>query len=102
MSEEANRPVASVPQIPPAPWHAKTSSESSSVVRARQLPTELQRTPATSPMMMDGIGPTYPEAGDILTRPPTPATADPTAGGLLFLTRSSRIQLTADPPRGRF
>src|SRR5438093_2237560 len=37
--DEANRPVARVPQMPPAPWHAKTSSESSSAVRARQLPT---------------------------------------------------------------
>ncbi len=36
---DAKRPVAIVPQIPPAPWHAKTSRESSRVVRALQLPT---------------------------------------------------------------
>ncbi len=37
--EEAKRPVAMVPQRPPAPWHAKTSRESSRVVRALQLAT---------------------------------------------------------------
>src|SRR5256712_14165687 len=83
--DEANRPVARVPQMPPAPWHAKTSSESSSVVRARQLPTELHRTPATSPMMIDGIGPTYPEAGVMATSPQTGPTGVPTAGGFFFL-----------------
>src|SRR2546422_362090 len=99
---EANRPVASVPQMPPAPWHAKTSSESSSVVRARQLPTWLQRTPATSPMMIDGIGPTYPEAGVIATSPQTAPTAIPTAEGFFFLTQSVSIQLTAAPAAAKF
>src|SRR5207245_10022798 len=97
MSEEANRPVASVPQIPPAPWHAKTSSESSSVVRALQLPTKLQRTPATNPMMIDGIGPTYPDAGVIATRPHTAPTALPTADGFPFRTQHVSLQLTEAP-----
>src|SRR6266567_933254 len=101
ISEEAKRPVAIVPQIPPAPWHAKTSSESSSVVRALQLPTKLQRTPATSPMTMDGIGPTYPEAGVMATRPQTAPTAIPTAEGFPFLTQSVSIQLTAAPAAAR-
>src|SRR5438128_12186651 len=99
---EANRPVASVPQIPPAPWHAKTSSESSSVVRARQLPTKLHMTPATRPIMIDGIGPTYPEAGVMATRPQTAPTAIPTADGCFFLTQSVSIQLTAAPAAAKF
>src|SRR2546428_466553 len=99
---DANRPVASVPQMPPAPWHAKTSSESSRVVRARQLPTKLHRTPATSPMMIDGIGPTYPEAGVMATSPQTAPTAIPTADGFFFLTQSVSIQLTAAPAAARF
>src|SRR3989475_10464833 len=99
---DANRPVASVPQMPPAPWHAKTSSESSRVVRALQLPTKLQRTPATSPMMIDGIGPTYPDAGVIATRPQTAPTAIPTADGFPFRTQSVSIQLTPAPDAARF
>src|SRR2546427_13015616 len=97
MSADANKPVAMVPQIPPAPWHAKTSRESSRVVRALQLPTKLQRTPATSTMMIDGIGPTYPEAGVMATSPQTAPTAIPTAEGFPFLTQSVGIQLTAAP-----
>src|SRR5881396_2998403 len=100
--DDANSPVARVPQMPPAPWHAKTSSESSSVVRARQLPTKLQRTPATSPMMIDGIGPTYPEAGVIATRPHTAPTAIPTTEGFPFRTQSVIIQLTVAPAAARF
>src|SRR3989475_10154926 len=88
--------------MPPAPWHAKTSSESSSVVRARQLPTKLHRTPATRPMMIDGIGPTYPEAGVIATRPQTAPTAIPTAEGFFFLTQAVSIPLTAAPAAARF
>src|SRR5439155_1182005 len=48
-------------------------------------------------MMMDGIGPTYPEAGVIATRPQTAPTAIPTAEGFFFLTQSVSIQLTAAP-----
>src|SRR5438445_621575 len=86
-----------VPQIPPAPWHAKTSRESSRVVRALQLPTKLQRTPATKPMMIDGIGPTYPDAGVIATRSQTAPTAIPTADGFPFRTQSVSTQLTCAP-----
>src|SRR2546426_5635241 len=88
--------------MPPAPWHAKPSSESSRVVRARQLPTKLHRTPATSPMMIDGIGPTYPEAGVMATRPQTAPTEIPTAEGFPFLTQSVSIQLTAAAAAARF
>src|SRR2546425_6951394 len=102
MRVEANRPVAMVPQIPPAPWHANTSRESSSVVRALQLATKLHRTPATRPMMIDGIGPTYPEAGVMATKPQTAPTAIPTADGFFFLTQSVSIQLTAAPAAARF
>src|SRR2546425_10934836 len=97
---DANRPVASVPQMPPAPWHAKTSSESSRVVRARQLPTKLHRTPATSPMMIDGIGPTYPEAGVMATTPQTAPTASPTAGGFFFRPTVVDMQGSAGPDAG--
>src|SRR3989475_9698303 len=100
-SADANKPVAMVPQIPPAPWHAKTSRESSRVVRALQLPTKLQRTPATNPMTIDGIGPTYPDAGVIATRPQTAPTAIPTADGFPFRTQSVSIQLTAAPAAAR-
>src|SRR2546422_320223 len=48
-------------------------------------------------MMMDGMGPTYPEAGVIATRPQTAPTAIPTAEGFFFLTQSVSIQLTAAP-----
>src|SRR3989475_10724374 len=91
-----------VPQIPPAPWHAKTSRESSRVVRALQLPTKLQRTPATSPITIDGIGPTYPDPGVIATRPQPAPTAIPTADGFPFRTQSVSIQLTAAPAAARF
>src|SRR5947209_9222148 len=53
-------------------------------------------------MMMDGIGPTYPEAGVIATRPQTAPTAIPTAEGFPFLTQSVSIQLTAAPAAARF
>src|SRR2546427_8276135 len=88
--------------MPPAPWHAKTSSEPASVARARQLPTKLHRTPATRPMMIDGIGPTYREAGVIATRRQTAPSATPTAEGFFFLTQSVSIQLTAAPAAARF
>src|SRR2546427_10885024 len=91
-----------VRQIPPAPWHAKTSRESSRVVRALQLPTKLQRTPATSPITIDGIGPTYPDAGVMATRPQTAPTAIPTADGFPFRTQSVSIQLTAAPAAAKF
>src|SRR6266566_1761717 len=94
MRVEANRPVAIVPQIPPAPWHANTSRESSSVVRALQLATKLHRTPAT--------GPTYPEAGVMATRPQTAPTEMPTADGFPFRTQSVNIQLTAAAAAARF
>src|SRR3989442_13997676 len=94
MSDDANRPVAMVHQIPPAPWHAKTSRESSRVVRALQLPTKLQRTPATNPMMIDGVGPTYPDAGVIATRPETAPTAIPPAAGFSIHSKSAAFTPT--------
>src|SRR6266566_167763 len=72
--DDAKRPVAIVPQIPPAPWHAKTSRESSRVVRALQL----------------------------ATKPQTAPTAIPTADGFPFRTQSVSIQLTAAPAAARF
>src|SRR3989442_13799960 len=53
-------------------------------------------------MMMDGIGPTYPEAGVMATRPQTAPTAIPTADGFFFLTQSVNIQLAAAPAAARF
>src|SRR5437667_12341940 len=53
-------------------------------------------------MMMDGIGPTYPEAGVIATSPQTAPTAIPTADAFFFLTQSVSIQLTAAPAAARF
>src|SRR6266508_5382665 len=53
-------------------------------------------------MMIDGIGPTYPEAGVIATSPQTAPTAIPTADGFPFRTQSVSIQLTAAPAAARF
>src|SRR3989442_13551189 len=53
-------------------------------------------------MMIDGIGPTYPEAGVIATRPQTAPTAIPTADGFPLRTQSVSIQLTAAPAAARF
>src|SRR3989454_6109433 len=53
-------------------------------------------------MMIEGIGPTYPEAGVMATRPHTAPTAIPTAEGFFFLTQSVSIQLTAAPAAARF
>src|SRR3989442_10219213 len=52
-------------------------------------------------MMIDGIGPTYPEAGVMATKPQTAPTAIPTADGFFFLTQSVSIQLTAAPAAAR-
>src|SRR5439155_21014971 len=46
-------------------------------------------------MTIDGIGPTYPEAGVIATRPHTALTEMPTADGFPFRIQSVSIQLTA-------
>src|SRR3989442_5326580 len=53
-------------------------------------------------MMMEGIGPTYPDAGVMATRPQTAPTAIPTADGFFFLTQSVSIQLTAAPAAAKF
>src|SRR5712691_6455233 len=53
-------------------------------------------------MMIDGMGPTYPEAGVIATRPQTAPTDNPTADGFFFLTQSVSIQLTAAAAAARF
>ena len=48
----ANKPVAIEPQIPPTPWHAKTSRVSSILdLPARQLATKFEITPAANPMI---------------------------------------------------
>src|SRR5947199_2124345 len=53
-------------------------------------------------MTIDGIGPTYPEAGVIATRPHTAPTEMPTADGFPFRIQSVSIQLTAAPAAARF
>src|SRR3989449_3272881 len=53
-------------------------------------------------MMLEGMGPTYREAGVIATRPQTAPTAIPTADGFFFLTQSVSIQLTAAPAAAKF
>ena len=52
--------------------------------------------------MIDGIGPTYPEAGVMATRPQTAPTEMPTADGFPFRTQSVSIQLTAAAAAARF
>src|SRR5437764_1457789 len=53
-------------------------------------------------MTIDGIGPTYPEAGVIATRPHTAPTEMPTADGFPFRIQSVSIQLTAAAAAARF
>src|SRR5439155_26349183 len=53
-------------------------------------------------MTIDGIGPTYPEAGVMATRPHTAPTEMPTADGLPFRTQSVSIQLTAAAAAAKF
>src|SRR5436309_8693910 len=53
-------------------------------------------------MMIAGIGPTYPEAGVIATRPHTAPTLMPTADGFPFRAMSVSIQLTAAAAAARF
>src|SRR5204862_7584532 len=53
-------------------------------------------------MTIDGIGPTYPEAGVIATRPHTAPTEMPNAGGFPFRTQSVSIQLTAAAAAAKF
>src|SRR5205807_8182818 len=53
-------------------------------------------------MMIDDIGPTYPEAGVMATRPQTAPTEMPTADGFPFRTQSVSIQLTAAAAAARF
>src|SRR2546430_16921399 len=53
-------------------------------------------------MMIDDIGPTYPEAGVMATRPQTAPTEMPTADGFPFRTQSVNIQLTAAAAAARF
>ena len=102
MATDAKSPVATVPHIPPTPWHAKTSRESSSLVRALQLTTKLQPTPATTPITIENPGPTKPEAGVTAARPQTNPTHIPTAEGLPFRIQSTSIQLTPAAAAARF
>src|SRR2546428_683223 len=53
-------------------------------------------------MTIEGIGPTYPDAGVIATRPHTAPTQIPTADGFPFRTQSVSIQLTAAAAAARF
>src|SRR5467141_971628 len=53
-------------------------------------------------MIIDDIGPTYPEAGVMATRPQTAPTEMPTADGFPFRTQSVSIQLTAAPAAAKF
>ena len=52
--------------------------------------------------MMEGIGPTYPEAGVIATSPQTAPTHIPTAEGFPFTTQSVSMKLTAAAAAARF
>src|SRR5437879_5634158 len=53
-------------------------------------------------MIIDGIGPTYPEAGVMATSPQTAPTEMPTADGFPFRIQSVSIQLTAAAAAARF
>src|SRR5271157_1538529 len=102
IATEANSPVATVPHIPPTPWQANTSRESSSLVRALQLATKLQPTPATTPITIASEGLTKPAAGVTAARPQTNPTHIPTAEGLPFRIQSKISQLTPAAAAARF
>ena len=78
----AKTATSKVPIIPPTPWTAKTSSESSilQVVRI-QVANHWQTKPATSPMTTAPIGPTKPDAGVIEARPAIVPVTMPTTLG---------------------
>src|SRR5271157_990688 len=102
IATEANSPVATVPHIPPTPWQANTSRESSSLVRALQLATKLQPTPATTPITIENAGLTKPAAGVTAASPQTNPMHIPTAEGFPFRIQSSIIQLTPPAAAARF
>src|SRR3989338_290378 len=100
---EANKPVAKAPHIPAIPWHANTSRVSSIfVLVARQLATKLDKIPATSPIIIEGITPTKPDAGVIATNPQMTPMEKPTAEGFPFLIQSTPIQLRPAAAAAKF
>src|SRR5271157_2746201 len=102
MAAEAKSPVATVPHMPPTPWHANTSSESSSLVLALQPATTLQPTPATTPITIASAGLTKPAAGVTAARPHTNPMHIPTADGFPFSVQSISIHATPDAAAARF
>ncbi len=89
-------PVAIEPQMPPTPWHAKTSNVSSIFdLPALQFAIKLEIMPPIKPIISAAVGVTKPEAGVITTSPTTAPTAMPTADGLPLISQSISIQLTA-------
>src|SRR5487761_2487484 len=89
----ANTPVSSAPMIPPMPWTPNASSESSYPMAAfSDVAAKKQTTPATTPMITGGVGPTKPDAGVIATRPATAPEAMPSTLGLPLVAHSANIQ----------
>src|SRR6266702_7562572 len=89
----AKTPVSKAPMMPPIQCTPNASSESSypkalfSEVAARK-----QMTPATTPMITAGVGPTKPDAGVIATNPATAPDAIPRTLGLPLTIHSANIQ----------
>ena len=75
--------------IPPIPWQAKTSSVSSSEVRARRRSAVKLASAVRAPIASAESGGTNPAPGVIPTRPTTAPVAAPTAVACPPIDRSS-------------
>ena len=103
IAADAKIPVAIEPQIPPTPWHANTSNESSiRDLPDLQLATKFEITPAAKPIINADETLTYPAAGVIATNPTTAPIAMPVADGFPLITQSESIQLTAAAAAAKF
>src|SRR5271154_2074383 len=91
-----NAPVSSAPMMPPMPCTPKASNESSYPNACfNDVAAMKHNTPATTPMITAGVGPTKPDAGVMATRPATAPDAMPRTLGLPLLTHSANIQPSA-------
>jgi hypothetical protein len=76
---DAKTPVRIEPVIPPIPWHAKTSSVSSSDVRALRRSALKLASAVSDPIATAASGGTKPAPGVMPTSPTTAPVAAPTA-----------------------
>src|SRR5262245_51750358 len=93
-TSRASSPVASIPTIPPTPWHGNTSSVSSSVDFDFMWTAQLLTSAATTPMNTLWPMDTNPAAGVMATRPTTAPMHAPRAEGLRPRAVSNSIHVS--------